>query len=425
MSPLIDLDELARRENEQTEWKENVGEVDDVVATLCAFANDLQNLGGGYVVCGVKEGKDAHGFPEIVRVGLTAARLKEVEGLVLSRCRERIAPPLAPLVEEVATDDPGRRILVFLQPATGAAHLFRRGSDGAKHFVRVSRATIEARNGLLRDLLVRKGAIEPWDRRPCHEATVEDIDLLVLREALTRMGVPSARPDLLLSATEQLHALVPPLCAAEPLTRVLRPRHFAVLLFGRSPQRFIPGAYAYLSRYPGVDRSTDVAERHELIGSLVEQSLALSRFVGSEATLVMDKTNLEHPNRERYPERALKEALGNALAHRAYDLPEPTRITIFSDRIEFHSPGGLLSGVSIQALRSGRLGPRWRNQTLAWIMMKLNLAQGEGQGVPTIRAQMKAAGNPPPRFEATEASVTCTLFTHRDRRAVARLRATS
>src|SRR5262249_1400039 len=120
----IDLNELARRENEQTEWKENVADIDDVVATLSAFANDLQNLGGGYVVCGVAETKDEYGFPSLVRVGLTASRLQEVEGTVMTRCRERVSPPITPLVEQLPTEDLQRRILVFVQPATGTAHTF-------------------------------------------------------------------------------------------------------------------------------------------------------------------------------------------------------------------------------------------------------------------------------------------------------------
>jgi ATP-dependent DNA helicase RecG len=196
MSARIDLDVLARRENEQTEWKQNVADIDDVVATLSAFANDLQNLGGGYVVCGAKEDKDEYGFPRLVRVGLTANRLKEVEGTTLARCRDRVSPPISPLVEELETDDRQQRILVFLQPSTGSAHTFRRADDGAKHFVRVSRSTIEARNGTLRDLLIRKGALEPWDRRPCNGATEQDLDLLSLRDALQRMGLFSSERGL-------------------------------------------------------------------------------------------------------------------------------------------------------------------------------------------------------------------------------------
>src|SRR6185312_13982911 len=111
----IDLEQISRRESEQTEWKESVADINDVVATLCAFANDLQNLGGGYVVCGADEGQDEHGFPKLVRRGLTARRLKEIENATLACCRERVSPPLAPLVEELEAAERERRILVFLQ----------------------------------------------------------------------------------------------------------------------------------------------------------------------------------------------------------------------------------------------------------------------------------------------------------------------
>ena len=76
----IDLKELSKRENERVEWKENVADVDDIVKTAVAFANDFSNLGGGYIVCGAKEIKDEYGFPKMLTVGLTASRLKEIEG---------------------------------------------------------------------------------------------------------------------------------------------------------------------------------------------------------------------------------------------------------------------------------------------------------------------------------------------------------
>ena len=414
MSARIDLDELARRESEQTEWKENVADVNDVVATLCAFANDLQNLGGGYVVCGAKEAKNEHGFPKLVRTGLTAPRLKEVENTVLARCRDRVFPPIAPLVEELESDDPQRRILVFLQPATGAAHTFRRNEEGTKHFVRVSRSTIEARNGLLKDLLVRKGALEPWDRRPCNAATVGDLDLLTLRDALERMGVytPDRGVEPYLADGIQISPFVPPLCVAEPLSGVLRPRNFAVLLFGRSPQQFIPGAYAIFSAYPGRDRTDPLSRRFEIAGTLLEQARRLRELLETEAVTLFDKTNLEEPNAEKYPRRALQEAMVNALAHRDYELVDPGRFTSYKDRIEIISPGPLPIGVTLEDLRTRAITPRWRNQALAWFLARLQLAQAEGQGIQTIRSSMKAAGCPPPLFDATEVSVTCVLRAH-------------
>ena len=414
MTALVDLDHLARRESEQTEWKENVADVNDVVATLSAFANDLQNLGGGYVVCGAREEKDAHGFPRLVQVGLTSARLKEVENTVLARCRDRVSPPITPLVEEIETDDPQRRILVFLQPATGSAQTFRRDHDGAKHFVRVSRSTIEARNGILKDLLVRKGALEPWDRRPCNAATVSDIDLLTLRDALQRMGVftldRGVEPYLVEGV--QLSPFVPSLCIAEPLSGVLRPRNYAVLLFGREPQRFIPGAYAIYSAYPGLDRTDPVSRRFEIPGTLLDQARRLQELLDAEAVTLFDKTNLKAPNAEKYPRRAFQEAMVNALAHRDYELVDPARFTSYRDRIEFISPGPLPVGVNLTDLRTRTVNPRWRNQALAWFLSRLQLAQAEGQGIQTIRSTMKAVGCPPPEFDATEVTVTCVLRAH-------------
>ena len=414
MRESIDLRTLANRESEQIEWKENVADIDDVVETLSAFANDLQNLGGGYVVCGAQEEKDEHGFPRLVLTGLTASRLKEVEGKTLSRCRDLVSPPITPLVEELPAEQPERRILVFIQPATDQAHTFRRGKDGGKHYVRVSRSTIEARNGVLRNLLVRKGAMEPWDRRPCNAATENDIDLLALREALQRMGVFSSMRGLepYLSDTAQLSPFVPSLFIREPLSGVLRPRNFAVLLFGHETQRFIPGAFSIFSMYPETDRSDAHSERHEVAGNLLEQARRLGQLLDVQSHVVIDKVSRETPNAMKYPTRALYEAMGNALAHRDYESDQPTRITVFSDRIELLSPGSLPIGVDPSEFREGRASPKWRNQTLAWFFTRLQIAQAEGQGIPTILRVMREEGCPPPQFEVDDSRVLCVLPAH-------------
>ncbi len=420
MTPRVDLSELARRESEQTEWKENVADIDDVVATLAAFANDLPNLGGGHVVCGAREAKDAAGFPRLLELGLSAARFREVEGVVLQSCRDRVSPPIAPLCDELPVAG-GQRVLVFTQPATGTAHTFRKRNDGAKHYVRLGRSTIEARNGLLRDLLVRKGAMAPWDRRPCNGATVDDLDLLSLRDALSRMGVFTVDRGVepYLADGVQISPFVPPLCVAEPLTGVLRPRNYAILLFGRAPQLFVPGAFAIFSKYPGKDRSDPAARRFEIPGTILDQAKRLQELLDAEAVTLFDKTNLKAPNAEKYPRRALQEAMINALAHRDYEMVDPTRLTAYGDRIEMVSPGSLPYGVSLEDLRTKSVTPHWRNQSLAWFLSRLQLAQAEGQGIVTIRNTMKAVGCPPPRFDASEVSVSCILRAHPRMRKIA------
>jgi predicted HTH transcriptional regulator len=254
----------------------------------------------------------------------------------------------------------------------------------------------------------------PWDQRPCASATVNDLDLLALRDALQRMGVVSPeRPvESFLSDEVPLSPVVPTLLVKEPLTGRVRPRNFAVLLFGRNTQRFVPGAFSFFSIYPGLDRSDAHALRHELAGNLLEQARQLTQLLDAQAYTLFDKTDPVAPNSVRYPKRALYEAMGNALAHRDYELMDPTRITVFSDRIEVLSPGPLPPGVDPVAFREGRSPPRWRNQTLAWFFNRLALAQTEGQGIPTILRTMREEGCPPPTLEADEIRVLCVLRAH-------------
>ncbi|MDZ4798942.1 MAG: ATP-binding protein [Bryobacteraceae bacterium] len=417
----LDLKVLSSRESDQVEWKENVADSDDVVETLSAFANDWSNLGGGYVVCGAREEKDEHGFPTVTLVGLSAAKLREVEGKVLTACRDRVSPSIAPLVQELPTETPDRRVLVFVMPSTRSAHLFRKREEAGKYYVRISRETREARNGILRELLVRKGAVDPWDRRVCSAATINDLDLLALRDALQRMGVfhPDRGIEEYLSDARALSPFVPALCFREPLTNVLRPRNFAMLLFGRNVQSHIQGGYSLFSIYPGTDRSEPHAERNELAGTLVDQARRLIELLDVQSYVAFDKTNRDSPNAVKYPPRALHEAMINALAHRDYEIIEPTRVTVFSDRVEVLSPGSLPTGISVEDFREGRAPAKWRNQSLAWFLSRLQLAQAEGQGIPTILRSMREEGCPPPRFHVNEVQVVCTLPAH-PRHALAR-----
>ncbi len=109
----------------------------------------------------------------------------------------------------------------------------------------------------------------------------------------------------------------------------------------------------------------------------------------------------------------------NALAHRDYEIVEPTRITVFADRIEVLSPGSVPSGVEVEELRLGRAPAKWRSQSLAWFLNRLQLAQAEGQGIPTILRSMREEGCPPPQFQVNETRVVCILPAH-PRHALAR-----
>lgn len=415
MPASIDLNELVVRESERVEWKENVADISEVVKTIVALANDVSNLGGGYVVCGAREGRDEAGFQKLALTGLSASRLKEVEGKALSECREKVHPPLIPLIEELPIAGSEQRILVFIVSATGHAHNYRSsGKDASTYYIRLGRETREARNSLLLELLRRKQAIPAWDRRVNREAEVEDIDLVSLREYLQEMKLwnPGRSLDSYLSHNESLSTFVPPLCEKEGLTNIVRPRNFALLLFGKTPTRFFPGAWSILSTYPGKDRSVPLAQRTEITGTVVEQAKKILSLLEAEArTTLFDKTSL-NPNQEKYPFRAIQEAVINALVHRDYESDQPMRVTVFSDRIEIYTIGGLLHTVSPERFRVGTAPPYWRNQTLAYFFNKLKLAQAEGQGIATIINTMAKAGNPAPVFDIEKEYLICTLPAH-------------
>jgi ATP-dependent DNA helicase RecG len=413
--PHIDMGQLVRRESEQVEWKETVADVDDVTRAIVAFANDLHNVGGGYVVCGAAETKDAHGFQAVRLTGLGSARLREIEGKVVSDCTQKVDPPLTPLVEVLDAESPDRRVLVFIVPRSERAHAFRASpSEGSVYFVRADQRTIEARNGVLRELLVRKQVLDPWDLRAHPTATVEDLDLLSLREYLARMGLWDARRPVedYLAPENLLSALAPPLCKREPLTGTLRPLNHCLLLFGREVQRWFPSAHAIVATYPGSDRGTSSSERLELTGTIVAQAERLMQALSLQETTAIQKSATAQPHAAKYPARALQEAVVNAIVHRDYESAQPVMVTVFVDRVEIHSPGPLPREVDRDKFVRGQAHPHWRNRALAYFFFRLGLAQALGQGIPTIIHTMKDEGCPPPSFELGTASVTCVLPAH-------------
>lgn len=415
MDHSIDLNELSKRESESVEWKENGDDPEvakSIVKTISAFANDLANTGGGYVVCGAKEIKDEYGFPQVVYPGLTANKLAEIEGRVVAYCRDYVSPSIMPMVLPMENPhDPATKILVFIIHATREAHTFRDGEKNL-YYVRAGRQTIEARNGLLRELLEKKCVKQPFDSEINQNTTQDDIDLPFFRNQISEMGrfTPDKTPEDFLSDTEQIAEFVPPFLGKLPLDKVLRPKNFTLLMFGkgRTISRYYTHAYTILSLYPGKDRSDAVAERYELTGPIIQQALDAMKLLQLQCSTIYDKTS-DKPNQKKYSERAIKEAVVNAIVHRDYEIHRPNRITVFFDRIEIESAGTLHWAVNQDKFMRGKAGPKWRNQTFACLFNKLHLSQSEGQGIPTMIRAMQDEGCPPPLFEIEADSVICTL----------------
>ncbi|MDR0682882.1 MAG: putative DNA binding domain-containing protein [Dysgonamonadaceae bacterium] len=414
----IDLKELSIRESEKVEWKENGDDkniVKSIVKTISAFANDIANIGGGYVVCGAKETKDEFGFQKVIYKGLDSSKLKEVEGTVLAHCRDHVSPLLSPLVQVVENpENSTTKILVFIAMSSQKAHTYRDG-ETSNYYVRIGKETRVAKNGILTRLLVSKQEIVPFDKRANPSTGEADIDMLLFRDCMNEMKLiqPSKPLENYFSDKEQIAEFVPPLLVKKTLDDELCLRNFALFMFGKraSISLHFPDIYTSFSIYNGVDRSVPTAERYQLTGSIIEQAKKAIELLNIQAYTAFDKTS-DKPNQVKYPVRALQEALINAIVHRDYEISEPVRITVFSDRIEITSPGSLHWGVDKEKFLVGKAGPKWRNQSFAYLFNKLQLAQSEGQGIPTIIRTMKEEGCPTPVFEIGADSVTCILPAH-------------
>ena len=148
-----------------------------------------------------------------------------------------------------------------------------------------------------------------------------------------------------------------------------------------------------------------------MIGTIIEQAKDAIKILNNQSYVAFDKMSAR-PNQVKYPVRALQEAVINAIVHRDYQIPQPIRITVFSDRIEVLSPGSLNWGILKEDFLAGKASASWRNQSFAHLFYKLDLAQNEGQGISTILWTMQKEGCPPPIFQIGADSITCILPAH-------------
>ena len=115
----------------------------------------------------------------------------------------------------------------------------------------------------------------------------------------------------------------------------------------------------------------------------------------------------ERKNIEKIPEAAFREAIANALIHRAWDVESQIRILMFDDRIEIISPGGLPAGITEEEYLSGKLSVL-RNRNLANVFYRLGFVEIFGTGITRIK-QLYAEALIKPDFEVSENAIKIVL----------------
>jgi ATP-dependent DNA helicase RecG len=134
-------------------------------------------------------------------------------------------------------------------------------------------------------------------------------------------------------------------------------------------------------------------DRKELSGSLFKQLedaySAIDFYNATKATF----KGLNRFDERDYPTEAIKETLLNAIVHRDYSYSGSTFINIYSDRMEFISLGGLVSGLSLDAIMMGASQPR--NEKLAALFYRMRLIEAYGTGIGKIISSYTGFGKRP------------------------------
>lgn len=110
---------------------------------------------------------------------------------------------------------------------------------------------------------------------------------------------------------------------------------------------------------------------------------------------------------EKIPGTAFREAIANALIHRAWDVESQIKVSMFDDRIEIISPGGLPSGITEEEYLSGKFSVL-RNRNLANVFYRLGFVEIFGTGITRIK-QFYEEGLKQPDFEVSENTIKIVL----------------
>lgn len=398
----INLEDLLRQrtvERDRIEYKAGWNP-DAIIRTLCAFANDFENLGGGYVVIG--QDCDEHGQPVFPPVGVPDNQLDKIQRELLQYSHQ-IQPPYFPLlsIEQFA----GQNLIVLWAPGGQTRPYSAPKEVTAKHrtphyYIRRYSSTVEAKGDDLRELLSLTATV-PFDDRMCRAATIDDLSLPLVRGFLKEIGSGLYQER----AKTPLVELARLLNIVDGADETLTPRNVGILFFSDAPEKFLPGTQIDIVSLPQGAAGEEIDEKI-ITGPIHHQIRDALRYV--QNNVIVEKV-IKHPDRAEatrffnYPLAAIEEAVVNAVYHRGYDQREPIEIRVNPDGIEIVSYPGPDPSIRPAALRSQKIvGRRYRNRRIGEFLKELELTEGRCTGIPKIHRAMSANGSPKPKFSTDE-----------------------
>ena len=382
-------------ETDRVEFKESLsgGAAEGIREAICAFANDLPHYQQpGFIFVGVSDNKTIVGLP------VTDQLLRQLADM---KTDGNIVPPPSLTVEKYVLQD--KEIAVAtVQPSDSPPVRFK----GAIHIRTGPRRGIAtAQDERILNEKRRYGDI-PFDLHPSPAASISDLNLVRFEnEYLPQVVTAEVLQANERTPEERLTATKMTTPGDERTPTVL-----GMLVIGKNPQDFLPGAYLQFLRIDGNELADNILDNEEMCGTIPDLLRRLDDKLTAHNRIAVDfTTGVVEQRTELYPLAALQQITRNAVMHRTYEATHaPIRVSWFNDRIEVLSPGGVFGVVT--AANFGQPGlTDYQNPNLAEAMKNLGYVQRFGVGIPTARRLLKAAGHPEPEFAINDTNVLATI----------------
>ncbi len=348
----INLSDLLRQrkvEGERIEYKAGWNP-DPILRTLCAFANDFENLGGGYVVIG--QDCDESGKPVFPPVGLPENRLDRIQRELLGFCNQ-IQPPDFPMLSVERFE--GRHLMVLWAPGgQNRPYKVPRSVTAPRkdyrHYIRRYSSTIEAKADDERELISLTARV-PFDDRYNQSASVDDLSPRLMEAFLDEVGSDLAEA----SSGMSIDALGRQMNVAGGPDEATLPKNVGLLFFNEHPRQFFSATQidvVWFPEGPGGDRFDEKTFEGPL-ARIARDALSYIQ------THYLTQTVVKHPDRaeaERFwnfPYAAIEEAVINAVYHRCYEIREPIEVRITPDDLVVLSFPGPDRSIRMADLRAG------------------------------------------------------------------------
>lgn len=378
----IDLSAMiAGGENQTVEFKRSIDNTESIAGEIVAFANG----NGGALLVGV----DDDGT--IVGVGDKEGDGERVIQQLTNICRDRCVPPISPVVLEEIVD--GKKV-ILLRVANDLNRQKPYRTLGGRFYVRVNREKKDATGRELIRIAQAAGELH-YDESPVYGTSLADLslaDFSTYHEEQFGISLQEQLEESNLTLETLLHNLrLIHLMDGEITLSVA-----CVLLFGNSPQRFLPQSRLSAVAFAGIDESADILDRREIAGRLPNIIDETQAFLARNIRKPAREHGFHREDISLYDATALGEAVVNAAAHRDYSLSgSQIRLFLFDDRIEVRSPGRLPNSVTLENIRLGVHAER--NRAIATFLTQLGYMSAIGTGVPRliIRLSRQLSGRTP------------------------------